>query len=56
MICKTKQDLGLIIEMICKTKQDLGWTRYTPRLIYLLFVMLCYETMLLFLFESCMTI
>ncbi|MFS8005556.1 hypothetical protein Hanom_Chr13g01238711 [Helianthus anomalus] len=30
----------LIIEMIFKTKQDLGWTRYTPRLIYLL--LLCY--------------
>ncbi|KAM0018397.1 hypothetical protein Hdeb2414_s0006g00210181 [Helianthus debilis subsp. tardiflorus] len=34
---------------------SLGWTRYTPRLIYHLFVMLCYETMLLFPFESCMT-
>ncbi|MFS7953631.1 hypothetical protein Hanom_Chr07g00620951 [Helianthus anomalus] len=31
----------LIIEMIFKTKQDLGWTRYTPRLIYLL--LLCYN-------------
>ncbi|KAF5822442.1 hypothetical protein HanXRQr2_Chr01g0026521 [Helianthus annuus] len=30
----------LIIEMIFKTKQDLGWTRYTPRIIYLL--LLCY--------------
>ncbi|KAJ0925335.1 hypothetical protein HanRHA438_Chr04g0158581 [Helianthus annuus] len=27
--------------MIFKTKQDLGWTRYTPRLIYLL--LLCYN-------------
>ncbi|KAJ0858417.1 hypothetical protein HanRHA438_Chr13g0600781 [Helianthus annuus] len=43
----------LTIEPIFKTKQDLGWTRYTPRLIYLL--LLCYETMLLFLFGSCMT-
>ncbi|KAJ0458467.1 hypothetical protein HanIR_Chr15g0785441 [Helianthus annuus] len=34
---------------------SLGWTRYTPRLIYFFIVMLCYETMLLFLFESCMT-
>ncbi|MFS7975948.1 hypothetical protein Hanom_Chr10g00886671 [Helianthus anomalus] len=39
--------------MIFKTKQDLGWTRYTPRLIYIL--LLFYETMLLFLIEFCMT-
>uniref|UniRef100_A0A251VQ81 Uncharacterized protein n=1 Tax=Helianthus annuus TaxID=4232 RepID=A0A251VQ81_HELAN len=32
--------IRLIIEMIFKTKQDLGWTRYTPRIIYLL--LLCY--------------
>ncbi|KAJ0742362.1 hypothetical protein HanPI659440_Chr10g0363341 [Helianthus annuus] len=37
---KSQTQLMLIIEMIFKTKQDLGWTRYTPRLIYLL--LLCY--------------
>ncbi|KAJ0795671.1 hypothetical protein HanPI659440_Chr04g0153151 [Helianthus annuus] len=37
---KSQTQPMLIIEMIFKTKQDLGWTRYTPRLIYLL--LLCY--------------
>ncbi|KAJ0872556.1 hypothetical protein HanRHA438_Chr11g0525241 [Helianthus annuus] len=38
----------LIIEVWMNDETSLGWTRYTPRFIYLLFVMLFVETMLYF--------
>ncbi|KAJ0479071.1 hypothetical protein HanIR_Chr13g0615941 [Helianthus annuus] len=38
----------LIIEVWMIHETSLGWTRYTPRIFYLLFVMLLVETMLLF--------
>ncbi|KAJ0892832.1 hypothetical protein HanPSC8_Chr09g0370641 [Helianthus annuus] len=41
--CRLTNEVWMIDET------SLGWTRYTPRLIYRSFVMLCYETMLLFL-------
>ncbi|MFS7911306.1 hypothetical protein Hanom_Chr02g00116551 [Helianthus anomalus] len=40
--------IRLIIEVWMNDETSLGWTRYTPRFIYLLLVMLFVETMLYF--------
>ncbi|KAJ0865321.1 hypothetical protein HanRHA438_Chr12g0539291 [Helianthus annuus] len=50
IIGKHMQFSELIIEVWTIYETSLGWTRYTPRIFYLLFVMLLVETMLLFSF------